>query len=76
MYLDNVQYCVDSPKKQIFNKGCMYVKMDDYFVVYDQYMEPSSSLMFDVDVSKITESSNVIEGMDKQFLGGWCQADQ
>lgn len=66
--LENVQYCVDAPSKQIFNRGHMFVKMENYFVIYDQYEDPVSKLNYDVDISKITEASNVIEGMSNQFI--------
>lgn len=68
VYLDNVKYCVDAPSKQIFNRGALFVKMGTYFVIYDQYKDPSSILNYDVDISKITSASNVIEGMEKQFI--------
>lgn len=78
--LDNVQYCVDAPSKQIYNRGPMFVNMDNYFVIYDQYKEPSSMLNYDVDISKITDASNVIEGMEKQFINaceeGFINADE
>ena len=31
--LENVKYCVNSPSKQIFNKGYSFVNMENYFVV-------------------------------------------
>lgn len=78
--LDNVQYCVDAPSKQIYNRGPMFVNMENYFVIYDQYKEPSSMLNYDVDISKITDASNVIEGMEKQFINaceeGFINADE
>lgn len=77
---DNVQYCVDAPSKQIYNMGPMFVNMENYFVIYDQYKEPSSILNYDVDISKITDASNVIEGMEKQFINaceeGLINADE
>lgn len=66
--LDNVKYCVDAPSKQIYNRGPLFVDMKNYFVIYDQYKDPSSMLNYDVDISKITGASNVIEGMEKQFI--------
>lgn len=78
--LDNVQYCVDAPSKQIYNRGPMFVNMENYFVIYDQYKEPSSMLNYDVDISKIYDASNVIEGMEKQFINaceeGLINADE
>ena len=78
--LENVQYCVDAPSKQIYNRGPMFVNMENYFVIYDQYKDPSSMLNYDVDVSKITDASNVIEGMEKQFINaceeGLINADE
>lgn len=64
---NNVQYCVDAPSEQIYNRGPLFVNMKNYFVIYDQYKDPSSKLNYGVDISKITSASNVIEGMEIQF---------
>lgn len=66
--LENVKYCVNSPSKQIFNKGFSFVNMENYFVVYDQYEDATSEFIYEVDKSKIATPSDVIEGMKKQFI--------
>lgn len=66
--LENVKYCVNSPSKQIFNKGYSFVNMENYFVVYDQYEDATSEFIYEVDRSKIATPSDVIEGMKKQFI--------
>ena len=66
--LENVKYCVNSPSKQIYNKGYSFVNMENYFVVYDQYEEAASEFIYEVDRTKITSPADVIAGMEKQFI--------
>lgn len=66
--LENVKYCVNSPSKQIYNKGYSFVNMENYFVVYDQYEEATSEFIYEVDRTKIASPADVIAGMEKQFI--------
>ena len=44
---------------------------DSYFVIYDNYKDPSSILNYDVNLSEITKPSEVIDGMKKQFINSY-----
>lgn len=75
-----VKYCVDTPDSVASRAGGGYiVDVDDYFVIYGHYVDPSSEVEFGIKLSNI-QTSSVLEEMAEQFLwtsqGGLIWADK
>lgn len=68
--LPNVQFCVSAPDKNIRRAGSGDLVIgDSYFVIYDCYVDPSSELIYNVDLAKIQNPEDVIEQMKEQIIG-------
>lgn len=77
--LSEVKYCVDGPNKQVFNNGFLYSRghydsklghVDSYFVIYDNYMDTSSELLYGVKKDNIKTPSDIIVEMKEQIIRG------
>lgn len=67
--LTTSKYCVDAPETIIKSENTGYmVKLNSYFVIYDQYLEGSSDTLYEVKPDAIKGAQDVIGGMSKQMV--------
>ena len=66
--LENVEYSINSPSVQIYNKGYRFVNMGGYYVIYDQFEDMTSETIYGINKSAIKSSEDILKGMEKQVI--------
>lgn len=66
--LSTTQYCLNTPGFTSRAAGGYINNMNGYFVISDQYVDPSTKIEYGIDYTTIKSSNDVIDIMKPQFI--------
>lgn len=65
--LTTAEYCADAPFTLVKRNGTSFkVDTTSFAVIYDQYVDRTSDMQYEIDLQKITAAEDVLDNMKKQ----------